>query len=100
MADPKTKTSIAPRKRRTGRWIWITIAVIAVLQIGPSLFIVFSRDLANQFDWVGYIAFQLGGLVIPLALGCLGLLFRPNRGLGYFIVAFLVFLFATFGSTI
>lgn len=95
--NPETTTA-APRKRRTGRWIAATVALIATLQITPSLLIVFQRDLAGSFDWPGYIAYQLGTLVVPLALGCLGLLFRRNPGLGYFIVAFSVFLFSSLGA--
>ncbi|WP_166486141.1 hypothetical protein [Jannaschia sp. CCS1] len=91
--DPAT-----PRNTRLGRWIWVTITVIAVVQVAPSLFIVFQRGIAGSFDWIGYIIFQLGTLIVPLAIGCLGLLFRRNRGLGFFIVSVLAFVFSSLGS--
>lgn len=75
-----------------------TIILLAVAQAGPSLWIVFSRGLAPSFDWLGYSIFQAGSLAVPLAAGCLGLLFRRNRGLGYFLVAITVFIVATLGS--
>lgn len=72
--------------------------MIAVLQAGPSLFIVFADGLAGRFDWLGYTAYQLGSLVVPLLAGCAGLLLRRNPGLGYCIVALTVFVVAAFGS--
>jgi hypothetical protein len=75
-----------------------TIVVIVALQAGPSLWIVFARGLAANFDWIGYTAFQLGSLVLPLAVGCLGLLFRRNPGLGFFVVSVAMFVFATLGN--
>lgn len=74
------------------------MAVIAVLQIGPSLAIIIQRDVAGGFDWAGYIGYQLGSMAVPLVVGCLGLLFRRNPGLGYFTVSVLVFFMAMIGS--
>lgn len=78
--------------------MWITVLVIAVLQSGPSLSIIFQRGIAGSFDWAGYIGYQLGSMAVPLALGCLGLLFRRNPGLGYFVVAIAVFGFVSLGT--
>lgn len=78
----------------------ITAGLIATLQITPSLLIVFQRDLAGSFDWPSYIAFQLGTLAVPLAVGCLGLLFRRNPGLGFLVVAVSFFLFSSLGALI
>lgn len=97
MADPNQDTP-APRNRRTGRWVFITVVVIAVLQFGPSLSIIISRQIAGEFNWAGYISYQIGSMVVPLVVGCLGLLFRRNRGLGYFIASILVFVMASIGS--
>lgn len=69
-----------------------------MVQITPSLLIVFQRGIAGSFDWRGYVIFQLGTLFVPLAIGCLGLLFRRNRGIGFCVVSVLAFLFSTLGS--
>lgn len=71
---------------------------IAVVQVAPSLYIIFQRGIASRFDWAGYVAYQLGSLSVPLAIGCLGLLFRRNRGLGFCILSVVAFLFSTFGN--
>lgn len=81
-------------------WVSVTIAFLAVLQFGPSLAIIVQRDMLGHMDWAGYIGYQLGSLFVPLVIGCLGLLFRRNRGLGYFVVSLIVFLFASVGSTL
>lgn len=99
MAEPVI-TPTAPRKKRTGRWVLATILIIAILQTGPSLWIVTSRDLTAGFDWVGYSVYQLGSMVVPLAAGCLGLLFRRKPGLGYFIVAMIVFVLGFVGNAL
>ncbi|WP_341861900.1 hypothetical protein [Gymnodinialimonas sp. 57CJ19] len=88
------------KKPRTSLWVGVTIAFLAVLQFGPSLAIIVQRDMMGQMDWAGYIGYQLGSLFVPLVIGCLGLLFRRNRGLGYFVVSFMVFVFASLGSTL
>ncbi len=72
--------------------------LLAVLQAGPSLWIVFSEGRAEGFDWAGYVGYQLGSLAVPLVVGCLGLIFRRNPGLGFFVVALSVFVIATFGN--
>jgi hypothetical protein len=80
------------------RWVVATIVLLVILQAGPSLYIVASRGIGASFNWAGYIGYQMGSLVIPLAVGCLGLLFRPNRGLGFFVAALAMFLLAVIGN--
>ncbi len=72
--------------------------MIAVLQAGPSLTIIIQRGIAGSFDWAGYIGYQFGSLAVPLAVGCLGLLFRRNPGLGYFVVSIAAFLLVSLGN--
>ncbi len=95
MAEP---TEPAPRKRRTARWVLITFVVLLVLQSGPAIYIVVSRDLAGSFDWPGFLGYTLGAVAVPMAIGCLGLLWRKRPGLGFSLVAFGAYVFAELGA--
>ena len=55
--------------------------------MGLPLYIVFREGLTQSFDWAGFIGFSLGLITVPLVIGCLGLLWRSRRGLGFFLVS-------------
>ncbi|QXT41280.1 hypothetical protein [Gymnodinialimonas ceratoperidinii] len=76
----------------------VTVTLLAVLQVGPSLYIIVSRGLIGHMDWPGYTAYQLGSLIVPLLLGSIGLLLRRHRGLGYLIASLLAFGLLSLGS--
>ncbi len=90
MAEP-ANTPAKPRLS-TGWWVLFTFVLLLGLQTGIPLFIVFSQGLTSGFDWAGFIGFSLGSIAVPLVIGCLGLLWRSRRGLGYCLVAVSLFL--------
>ncbi|HID66867.1 MAG TPA: hypothetical protein EYP31_00995 [Roseibacterium sp.] len=71
--------------------------ILLGFQSGPTLLLVFSDGVADVFDWAGFTGYSLGSVFIPMVFGCLGLLFRRNRGAGFFVVSFLVFFTAEIG---
>lgn len=79
-------------------WVLVTLVCLLALQAGPILYIVITQDRLAGFDWSGFIGYTLGSVAVPMALGCLGLLYRRRAGLAYFVVSVLVFLFASFGN--
>ncbi len=99
MADPKAPPPLAvTRKKRTGLWIGLTIVLLGGLHFGPSIAIVLDRGIAGSFDWVGFTAYQLGRMVVPLVIGCLGLLIRRRPGPGFFATTMAAYLVMTIGS--
>ncbi len=68
-----------------------TVVLLLVLQTAIPVYIIYSEGLASGFDWAGFVGFSLGSIAIPLLLGCLGLLWRKRRGLGFCLVALGVF---------
>jgi hypothetical protein len=81
-------------------WVLFTFVFLLVLQTALPLYIIFSEGLAQGFDWMGFIGFSLGLLAVPLVIGCLGLLWRSRRGLGYFLVSLAVFLLLTSANVV
>ncbi|GAB5445615.1 hypothetical protein [Gymnodinialimonas sp.] len=76
----------------------VTFTCLIALQAGPILYIVITQDRLDGFDWAGFIGYSLGSVALPMAVGCVGLLYRRRAGIAYFVVSLLVFLFASFGS--
>jgi hypothetical protein len=88
-----------PARRPVWWWVVFTFVLLLVLQTAVPLYIIFSEGLASGFDWAGFTGFTLGYIAGPLLFGCLGLLWRGRRGLGFCLVALGVF-FALQGAGI
>ncbi|MEJ6389070.1 hypothetical protein [Gymnodinialimonas ulvae] len=88
MADDAA--SSRPR-RPVAWWVLFTFVLLLTFQTAVPVYIVISQGLAPGFDWGGFIAASLGFIAIPMLLGCLGLVWRSRRGLGFCIVAVAVY---------
>lgn len=97
---PKATLSRTKPRRPVAWWVLVTFVFLTVLQAGLPLYIVTTQNLWDGFDWAGFIGYTLGSIAVPMAVGCLGLLFRRRPGLAYFLVSVAVFVFATLGSAV
>lgn len=79
-------------------WVLVTFVFITAAQASIPLFVVFSEDLAGTMEWGFFIGHILGLAAVPMVLGCLGLFFRRNRGVAYFVVSLVAFGIMTFGD--
>uniref|UniRef100_A0A975TX48 Uncharacterized protein n=1 Tax=Gymnodinialimonas phycosphaerae TaxID=2841589 RepID=A0A975TX48_9RHOB len=79
-------------------WVLVTFVCLMTLQTGPVLYIAVEQDRLAGFDWAGFTGYSLGYVAVPMAVGCLGLLYRRRAGPAFFLVSVVVFFFASFGN--
>jgi hypothetical protein len=74
------------------------VAITAGITLLVNVWFVWSGIMTSPPYFVDRAATALGGTLVPLALGALGLLYRPNRGAGFMAVALGILALMTLGG--
>lgn len=92
---PKPEDSISPAE--PWRRLAIAMHVLAFAFLG-TLYALFAASPAPSLRGItGWLAMGVGVSMVPLTLGLVGCLYKPNRTIGYIFVSWIVFLFILSG---